>query len=177
MATPRREIVVDCETNGLDWYKHEAVEVAWHCMQTGERRSFMPPQDWDEIKANADPRALEVNHYMERLYGKSTPDVYNEMRFLHEALEGSTFVSCNTRFDGNMISKMFSFNKFETEPWHYRMLDLEPYAKGVLGLDYVPGLNDICRLLSISLGDHTALGDVSVTVACYQELLRIRASF
>jgi DNA polymerase III epsilon subunit-like protein len=178
VGTARRELVVDCETNGLDWVRHEAVEVAWHCLETGERRSFMPPQDWDEIVANAEPKALEINGYMERLYGKSTQNVQQEIQLLAEALTDSTVVACNTRFDGNMFGKMFAVNGFKLpEMWHYRMLDVESYAKGILNLDYVPGLNDICRLLSISLGDHTALGDVSVTVACYQELKKLRASF
>jgi hypothetical protein len=115
---------------------------------------------------------------MDRIYGKSTPAVYKEMQMLAVALTDSTVVACNTRFDGNMFGKMFANNGFKLpEMWHYRMLDLESYAKGILNLDYVPGLNDICRLLSISLGDHTALGDVSVTVSCYQELKRLRASY
>lgn len=53
---------------------------------------------------------------------------------------------------------------------NHRLWDLSPYADGVMGLDYLPGLADVCERLGVPAPDHTAEGDVSAAGQCLLEL-------
>ena len=57
-----------------------------------------------------------------------------------------------------------------TEPWHYRKEDLAVAAKYTLRLAYLPGLHEVCKMLGVTPGDHSAWGDVKATAQCFKRL-------
>ncbi|MGH8008271.1 MAG: hypothetical protein ACREQ3_14845, partial [Candidatus Binatia bacterium] len=57
--------------------------------------------------------------------------------------------------------------------WHHRLWDLSAYAAGVLHLDYLPGLADVCDLLNVSPPDHSAESDVTSTGNCFLKLFEM----
>jgi len=78
----KETICVDLETSGLSPLLHQAVEVAWQVLETGENGAFIPPHTLD----NADPAALSVNNYWERLWRQSDWDEDGiELRRFHAA--------------------------------------------------------------------------------------------
>lgn len=171
----RRRVVVDTETTGLDPAEHIAIEVAWWCIETGERGRFVPPHGEYDI-ARATTEALEINGYWDR--GLDNPNRWDsdgtEARRLHGVLDGQTMVGSNPRFDAAMLGPLFADLELSREPWHYRLLDLAAYAMGVLGLDHPVSLGSVCRRLNVSEGDHTAEGDVTAAGLCLQALERHR---
>ncbi|MGD9991122.1 hypothetical protein [Pseudonocardia sp.] len=182
----RHIIVVDCETNGLDPERHQAVEVAWWNLATDERGVFVPTHSPADILAAADIRALQVNRYIDRLpdaeqdrSGAGTDLLHRQFRtpagkFVEQDV-AHTLAGSNPRFDAGMLAKLFATTgateDFDDEPWHHRLLDLGAYAMGVLGLDEVPGLARVCELLHVSAPDHTAEGDVTATGLCFRKLM------
>jgi hypothetical protein len=73
-----------------------------------------------------------------------------------------------------MLAKLFARHPqvLDPEPWHYRLWELAPYAAGVLGLDYLPGLAELAEHLGVSEPDHSAAGDVTATGEIF---LRLRS--
>ena len=59
-------------------------------------------------------------------------------------------------------------------PWHYRLLDVEAYAMGVLGWDEMHGLATIAEALGVDQPDHTAATDVRVLRDCFYRLRDLR---
>lgn len=82
----------------------------------------------------------------------------------------ATLLGSNPRFDARMLEKVFRKIGREIEPCHYRLLDIAAYAMGVLGLDYPPGLAEICERLGVEPGDHSAEADVTATGVAYLKL-------
>lgn len=158
-------IVVDCETSDLDEHRGIAVEIAWWNLDTGERACFVPPHDTEMVLTHGDPVALAMNGYRERLLHRPHDDHDIEGRRLEGQLTNNTLAGANPRFDVGFLTKVIS------PVWHYRLWDLEAYAAGRLGLNYVPGLVDICQRLSIEPPDHTAEGDVTATGKCLLALV------
>lgn len=173
----RDYVVVDVETNGLDYDLHVPVEVAWWNLSTGERGEFVPQHDVSEVLATASIEALQINRYVDRLAQAEQDPGRQGQHTLRHQLEGAILVGSNPRFDAAMLRKLFT-----AEPWHYRLLDVGAYGAGVLGLDPtegVPGLWRLCTLLDVSLPPevaHTAWGDVTATGTVLQHLRRIANS-
>lgn len=190
---PRHLVFVDVETNGLDRYRHVAVEVAWWNLTTDVRGYFVPQHDVHHVLGTADVAALRVNHYIDRL---ATAEQAKPAQVLElwEQFAGSavslgdavgverparhTFVAANPAFDAHHIRNVFRvleepFGIDDVEPWHFRLWDVEAYAVGVLGLDEIPGLSSIARLLGIEPGNHTAQDDVTTGGLCMHRLMEI----
>jgi len=75
-----------------------------------------------------------------------------------DALQGNTLVAANPSFDKSFLQE----NKLWTG--HYRLLDVEAYAMGKLGLDFVPSLVDIRNILTskgyiLTQPDHSSYND------------------
>lgn len=188
----RHLVFVDVETNGLDRKRHVAVEVAWWNLTTDVRGHFVPRHDVSRVLGTADVGALRVNHYVDRLATaeQARPaqvlDLWEQFAGPDAAATAGkrsarhTFVAANPAFDAHFVRKVFRalstpFGIDDTEPWHFRLWDVETFAAGVLGLDEVPGLSTIASLLGIALGDHTAQGDVTTGGLCMHRLLEINA--
>jgi DNA polymerase III alpha subunit (gram-positive type) len=163
-VSDRQRVVVDVETTGLDPAEHVVVEVAWWCLETGEKDRFVPPHGDFEMR-DAMVQALTVNGYYDR--GLDNPSGWDRdgtaLHRLHEVLQGQTLVGANPLFDIAFLGPLFAGAGLAVQPWHYRVLDVEAYARGVLGLDYMPSLSRVCELLAVEPGDHTAAGDVAAT--------------
>lgn len=195
-------IVVDLETSGINPERHEATEIAWWNLATGERGEFIPAHNPHQLLAAADIRALEVSRYIERgLARTERHDHGGQLLRLWEQFGGPLvydgepgdrptfpgydapkriFAAVNPAFDSRFLSKAFGRlpddYDLETEPWDYHLRDLGSYAAGVLGLplDRPPlGFRDICERLDVPPGDHTAAGDVTATGECFLRLARI----
>lgn len=168
----REIIVVDVETTGFDPIRHETVEVAWWNLDTGERGYFVPIHDVPSTLADANIRSLQINRYVDRLAEAEQDTKYVELNRLWDQLNGNTLAGSNPRFDAGFLARMFhKANLATTNPWHYRLWDLAPYAAGVLGLDHLPGLDDVCQQLEIGRPDHSAEGDVTATGLCFTQLM------
>lgn len=193
-------VYVDGETTGLDPRIHQMFELAYARDSDSVRRLILP-----HTLRNAEPAALEVNRYHERgiadqhvLTGqhlRAALQVFEDA-FLPADPDGQplTWVGCNPRFDvGFLWGKHIGVDPRlqrarrrlglpaqppPAEPWKHRLLDLETYAAGVLGIPNPPGLNAL-RARLVELGwhipapDHTAAGDVITTRACHRALLGI----
>lgn len=160
----RRIIVVDTETTGLDLLRHRPVEVGWlHWGGTG-RDLFVPPHDLD----GADPDALEINRYAERIAGRQRDTAYSHTARLHRVLTNAVLAGAGVRFDAAMLSHLFRDAGLEpVEPWHYRLLDVQAYAAGHLGIPpwALPSLRDLCQLLDLRTPTHTAMDDAELAAA------------
>lgn len=173
-------IVVDVESTGLDPLRHIPIEVAWLNLETGASGHFIPPHTARDIR-RAEPRALEINRYAQRIAGRKQDDGAETLR-LHQALTGSTLCGANPAFDAAMLSILFRRHRagwwnrllrrstLDPAPWHYRLWDVSAYAAGVLGLDVLPGLAWVCSKLNVEPGDHTAVEDVRATAECFRAL-------
>jgi DNA polymerase III epsilon subunit-like protein len=192
-VTKAQLIVVDLETNGRDVERHQAVEVAWWNLQTGERGEFIPAHSVREVLATAEIRALQINRYIDRI-ATATQDEGAELVRMWEQFAGPLdadpdfvlpeariFAAVNPMFDSQFVSKLFANADAELEPhpWPYRMRNLADYFAGVMGrpLDEKPlSLGEICDRLDHVPGDHTAAGDVTATGHCFLALADIAAN-
>lgn len=171
----RQIIVVDVETNGLDVEHHDAFEVAWWNLSTGESDVFIPPHSPNKLLASADIKALQINRYLDRIPGWPQDTSGQKATRLSEALEGNTFAGANPRFDEKFLTKMFRTYWCEGDPVfiptpHYRLWDLESYAAAFLTTLEVPGVREIATALGIEMPDHTAGRDVDVEGRCFLEI-------
>ena len=169
----RPKVFVDIETTGLDVDRHEVWEVGVILPGGGGARWCLPVE-----LGNADPEALRIGGYYERFW--ETPCRKETFAKEFEKLtRGATLVGANVRFDEAFLSKFLKANG-ACPGWHYRLLDVEAYAAGALGLPEPLGLHSTAKNLGIdpdSFGDaHTALVDAALAKAVYEKALTLRAS-
>lgn len=176
----KRKIVLDIETGDLP-VGAPVIEVAWWEIGPDGMPLTATP---DLLVFPHDPRAVnpiaaEVNKYYERsLYDPhGWADEFQIGRF-YDDLYGATIVGCNPAFDtAHLTAAAQTFGARAT--WHYRMLDIESMAYGLLDFTDVPGLISIRAALNemgydIQEPDHSALYDVIATYQCYAALCELR---
>jgi len=176
-APQRAIVIVDTETDGLDPDRHEPVEVAWLRFREYGAGSFIPPHSL----AFADPEALRINRYEERLRGKPWDDRFSAAEALHITLRGNVLAGFNPAFDAAMLGILFRRAGLPVQPWHYRLLDLSAFGAGVLGLHpaHLPGGDRLAQLLDVRIEDrerHTAMGDCQLAADVLSRLLEITAA-
>lgn len=171
----RRVVIVDCETTGLDRERHRAVEVAWKIWQPAvvafKQGRFIPVHA--QHMAAADPQALEVNGYYERIMGAGLDADRAATQTMHCRLTGATLVGSNPSFDADMLRHLFrEAGLSPVDPWHHRMLDVSSFVTGFWTLPPgdMPGLADIASRLGTRAPDHTAWGDVLAVEAILDKL-------
>lgn len=187
-------VIIDTETTGLQYGTHMPFELSWLkwdkelFRDTGgvsdEVHTLFLPLPGDVIE-DADPMALELNGWTkDRLIEESFKVIHAGYEPFSEAVEkflldvkGSTIMGANVRFDARMLEYAFMLDE---EPWHHRLFDIQAYFAGTVGMDEMPGMNDIFEWLrennplgttSITAPDHTSANDVRAVRDIYRECL------
>lgn len=163
LPEPRRVIIVDTETTGLDEDRSRAVEVAWLGWRGPGSGVFVPPHTLDYFE----PEALEINRYAERIEHEPRDYTYAYTRQLHDLLGGATLAGANPRFDARMLRHLFAdAGLAPLDPWHHRLLDVQAYVGGLLGFAPwdLPSLLTLTEVLGLPAPDHGAWND-AVAVA------------
>lgn len=175
---PEPELIfVDLETSGLSPDADWAVEAGWRNLNTGDEGVFVPIHPVENVLRFGDPAALRINRYRERLQHADQDHGLQDTTRLYAALAGQTLVAANPAFDASFLIRLFHRAGFiRTDPWHHRLWDIEAYACGVLALRDLPSMSDICHLLGIAPGDHSAGGDVAAGSSAFHELRRRNAA-
>lgn len=176
-------VFLDTETGGLDCNKHPLIEVAWS-VGGGPIHELVMPHN---IFA-AEPKALEVNNYHDRGLALAPRATDDEIEGLWADLSSATLCGANPAFDAGFLKRFFESRYAlvggdkAPDPWKYRLLDIEAFAAGVLGLpgDPVSSLKNLTDQLTglghaIHEPDHTAAGDVRTLMDCYRVLREIQA--
>lgn len=163
-------VFLDTETTGLDPELHEIWEIAWAVNDEIPVQERIMPHSL----LTADPKALELNHYWDRAnLGYEPRWGENYDLEIKQILTGNTIVAANPAFDASFLRM-----RWGSAPWHYRMIDVESMALGVLGYYRPKGLADIAddlRELGYNIGEpsHAAWVDVVVLRESYKALRHI----
>jgi DNA polymerase III epsilon subunit-like protein len=152
---------LDIETTGLNPHAHQITEIGY-ILDNVETR-IIPPHNLD----NADPVALDIQHYYTRIEPLGRADE-EELARLYQTLAGRTLAGANPRFDAAFLA-----NLFEDEPWNYRLLDVEAYAAGRFGWEAPIGLAKTVERLRemgyrVPTPTHGALDDARAAKAVYE---------
>ena len=149
-------IFVDTETTGLDERLHQITEIAW-CPLIGDSDRLVLPH----FTHNADQAALDISqHHARELWDTSNWASKEDLIALRMLLTGAVLAGANSAFDARFLTSVFP-----DRPWHYRVLCVETYAAGALGLEVAVTLSGTAAMLR-SMGfvvhhsDHTAQSDV-----------------
>lgn len=168
-------LVLDTETDGLSADINEIVEISWWSFVTGHRDTFVPPH----TLTHADPEALAINQYWERGLDREPQDHDgSRLRRLHAELSGNLLVGSNPGFDVGFLKPLFVKNDLDLSPLAYPPLDVPTYAAGILGrqLGERVGLTQLCRILGVKPGTHSAESDTFATGLCLIRLQEIAQS-
>lgn len=159
-------IVLDIEATHLDTTKAVPLEVAWWDLHSGVRGCFVPPHDPAWILRYADPDALRVNGYRERLMDAPQAS-WGDVKAFRDLLDGQALAGKNVGFyDAHVLPWLWKAGQLDPPKHSHRMWELGTYAAAVLRLppgEKQPNLAQVCDLLGIPPGDHTASGDVDAT--------------
>lgn len=127
-------IFLDTETNGLNPFKHQVLEIALAIIdvETGLRReTFMsvvqqPKSAWD----GSDPESLKVNGFTweEVQKGRPPQEVAATIEAAFQRCDvrrgQAVFICQNPSFDRAFFSQLFTTEKQEALKWPYHWLDL-----------------------------------------------------
>lgn len=158
----RALIFVDTETTGLDPEKDRLIELSW-ARETGPVKTlYFGVQEVPKI-------VDDLIGFTERDLGSQPASEDWKFDEFLTASEGNTMVAANPMFDASFLQNNSLFR------FHYRMLDIESYAMGKLGLNEMPGLSTIRETLigrgfKITQNKHTSSSDVECTRECYNIL-------
>lgn len=174
---------IDVETTGVDFEKHEILELALIVVKQVEREGKGPKvevlgeYEWKikpEKIEDAEEEALRINGYNEADWLFAAP-LKNVLEDFNKKAEGCTFVSHNLVFDYGFVSKAFQKTGVENN-MHYGKLDTISIA--FARLYDAPqadkfSLKFLCELLKVeNTKAHTALADTRALVEVYKKLMR-----
>jgi hypothetical protein len=176
VTRPRRHVVVDLETTGLELH-HQVTEAAWYDLGTNEFDQFVPPHTLE----GAAPVALEMTGYHTRIATQPVDDG-TRTRAMWERLGGDgakvTIWGANPGFDQRNMMGLFARAGLSSQPFHHRPLDPCQGAywlfPDVFEFGETPGLADVAALLDVPMSHHEALADVMTTVAVIRAIEKRR---
>lgn len=183
---------IDCETTGTDPASHDLWEIA---VITRDDSDPCEDQEFTWLirpdLAAADPGALRVNRYYQRLAGLPVPkwsEPAHAARTVASLIAGAMIVAANPAFDAGFLD-VFLRKNGQCPAWDYHLRDIGSMVAGwVHGYQHVvttvrpgamggvphlpasPKLADAARAVGIDPGlyeAHTALGDARLVKAVY----------
>ncbi len=160
-------LYLDTETTGLNPGVHEVVELSY-AVGGGEIYTLVLPHTLD----HADARALEINRYHERgLANQAAWATASDVDLFLQRAQATVLVGANPRFDANFLCA-----RLGSEPWSYRLWDVEAYAAGVFAWPEIRGLKAvrdhlITRGWALAAPDHSSAVDVLVTRQAHLALM------
>lgn len=188
-----RLIFLDIETNGLDPYRHNVVEIALRVLnERGEEQARfdsvvqLSAAEWEA----SDPESLQVNGFSweKSQSGQSQTWVCEQIRTLFEALsirrgQGAFFVCQNPSFDRQFFSKLFPVYLQEQLQWPYHWMGLESmYFKyrmerlqnhgEKIPQQWAISKNAIARYFNLpeEAHPHRAMNGVDHLILCYEKV-------
>lgn len=118
-----RLVSLDIETTHLDESVGQVTEISWYNMNTGEGGTFIPAHDL----VGADPVALEISKYHERIAGQPQDDG-TQFAVLQDLLGGdgvkTHLVGSNPDFDARHLTAMATRTGLPTPRFHHRKIDV-----------------------------------------------------
>lgn len=185
----RAVVILDCETNGTDSRVHEAWDVGWWNLTTGQRGSTMLDVGVPEFLYAAELPALRVNRFVDRYEPLCRGDATAGLRVMLDAMWplGSdlatrpVIVGSNPGFDLDFVGKALRDRHLtsgpDTIPWHHHPIDIGSYAAGALGIELGTGslsAQAVADMVGVAPGDHSAMGDVESEGLAYLVLRQAR---
>lgn len=127
-------VFLDIETNGLDPWKHKAIDLAFKIIDLTKDRVVasyqsivkIAPEDW----AKRDPQSVEINGFTwdQICTGKSPQEIGEEIKKIFDEFDihrGKAFFVCqNPSFDRAFFSQFIDVYTQEKLYWPYHWLDL-----------------------------------------------------
>lgn len=163
---------VDCETTALSPEAGCIWEIA--ILADGNEHVWRPAHDLDFAESGA----LRVGRYYERRraakhWGEHDPAMVAQV--VAEVTAGRVLGGACPWFDARFL-EVFLREHGECAAWSHRLLDVEAFAAGALGLDVPLGLSATAGKLGVAIpeeGRHTALGDARVAREVYRAALAL----
>ncbi len=166
-----RLVSVDVETTGVAVRPGSVTEIGWFDLGAGMGGQFIPPHNLN----GADPKALEISRYAERIAGQDTD--LEQVIALHRLLGGdgkkTVIVGSNPSFDQQHLAELFASRGLLAEPWQRRAIDVAQGAfwAGIGDAANVPGLAAACKHFGIdNTNHHAALDDALVAAQVFLRL-------
>lgn len=177
-AGPPRLVFIDTEATGLDHRRHQLTEVSWIVRRpdgSEDTRQYFPDHTLD----GAEPDALVLTHYDERIAPQSTVPASVWLAQLLEDADGGFLVGAVPDFDARHLQLVCQ--RLDLEPsWDHHLIDVE-----TLALPFVTDVPDgprslakTCRALGIEhdAGQaHGALYDAQQAMRVYDRVFEIVA--
>ncbi|MGR3951854.1 MAG: 3'-5' exonuclease [Chlamydia sp.] len=185
-------IFLDIETNGLDPFQHDPLEIAFiiQNLTTGKRYVSYQAKIICSEKAwsNRDPNSILVNGFSmdDFVLAKSLENVGAEIISIFDEAKiqrgASVFICQNPSFDRPFFSKIISPYTQEQKKWPYHWLDLASmywarylahdanfHAKGMLALSK----DSIAKRFNLSEEPypHKAMNGVTHLIECYEKVV------
>lgn len=163
---------IDTETTGLDVRIHQPWELTYWREDHDEPVTIQLPH----TLKHADPQALEINGYYERVNYLAASTYGEAARTrLAQHLTGVTLVGSKPEFDMAMLKNWV----IGYEPWHHRPINVSDMAMLLFNWDKPRGLADVqatIQRLGISTAkpDHTSEQDVHAVHDVYWALRELR---
>jgi oligoribonuclease len=193
-------IFLDTETNGLNFYKHKVIEIAFQIVDlvNGELKErfhsvvSVSPEEWQK----SDPQSLQVNGFtweeVARGWAPSvTGNKLQESFAKHRIKHGeAVFICQNPSFDRVYFSQLIDPEIQEKLHWPYHWLDLasmywnEAMKKGALGTGKYPWETGFSKdkiatayQLPTEEHPHRAMNGVKHLLLCYQTIVGFPGAF
>ncbi len=171
---------IDTETTGLDFTRHELIEIGLVLARAEDNGAFTVVEEWDvKIKPlhieNADPISLKVNKYDPSTFGDAIP-LAEAMAMLSKKTDGAIMVGHNVAHDFAFLATAFSQTSIENK-MHYHKLDTVSIAYAKLrdqnDIDRY-SLYALCQYFGIENANaHSALSDARTTFELYKKLMAV----
>ncbi len=148
---PSKVVFTDCETTGLDVFRHDAWEISWIVWDTNSSKYADDDMNrwveatrtiWPPSLQDAEPMALSVNQFYQRTRPIMEGDrpVFDDPRYVAEEMAyvfaGKHVIGACPWFDDRFYQKFLMQHGYQIA-WHYHLLDVEAAALG-----YMAGLQE-----------------------------------